>query len=374
LDPKGVLPVLKHGYYVFEIEAPGYASMNVPIHLNFEMVKQALEKERGKPISFDLEMVPAHRVPKDMRVFHRTRGYIGHNFHWDGDTASANSFPWQTIEIPTQAVSKDPISVREYKAFIEDLLLENQRKNQFKGRLLRGGLEEIEALLPRTTVPAEARGKQRKLTGMVQRALGGQETTFYWHLIRERALLGLGPTRRAYLLDPTTHEDPFGEPIHRDHPISAISPESGMVFVEWRAEKDGLPFEMLDANTKQVIACSSFDIRYPWGNGDMTDAYLVTHGSFEDPSRATPQIIGTHPMGQENYRDWSWYGIRELYGNVREITSTPGEPDHFCLSGGCVRMYTGTNFNPDARYQTHRKAVVDSDGTFRLKLPFPKEK
>lgn len=371
LDPQGARPALEYGSYVFELEAPEYKTMRVPVRLTYGMIKNALSN--GKPLTLEMEMVPARLVPPDMEVIHRARGYIGHNFYLDGDIASANSFPLQSIEIPTQGVSRDKISVRQYFAFIEDLLLENQRTHQFNGKAFRARLEEIEALLPRTTVSPEARGKQRKFTGRIKQAFGAEDSTFYWRLVKERYLWGVGPTVQVRLLDPTLHEDPFGEPIHWDHPISATPPEGGFAYVAWRARKESKPYEMLDADTKEVISRNGSEDRYPWGNGDMNDSYLVTRGSFEDVSRATPQIIGTHPMGMENYRDVSLHGIRELLGNVREITSTPGEPDHFCLSGGCVRMYLGANFNPSARYQNHRKAAVDSDGTFRLKLPFPKE-
>jgi serine/threonine protein kinase/formylglycine-generating enzyme required for sulfatase activity len=371
IDPHGALPVLEYGYYIFEIEAPGYETMRNPTHLSYDRVKRAIAD--GKPISLKLEMVPQGKIPSDMVFVHRTVGYIGHNYYLDGDTAQANSFPMQTIHINNMAVSRDPVSVRQYKEFIEDLLRDNRARNQFDGGAFRTRLDQIEALLPKTRLPVEARGNRQKLKGLVQRALGGQETTFYWQLVRERPLMGLGPTTRAYLVDPSTHLDPFGELIHLDHPISAISPEAALAYIRWRSEKDGLPYEMLDADTKEVITRNSFDTRYPWGNGPLTDAYVVSRGAFQDVSRATPQVIGTHPMGQENYRDWSWYGARDLIGNVREFTSTPGEPDHFCLSGGCVRMYPGANFNPSARYQTHRNAVIDSDGTFRLKLSLTKK-
>ena len=366
-DPYNSSPALEQGYYIFEVSAPGYAPMNVPILLSYEKIKQALQRE--KSLFFDLEMVPADWVPNDMVVVHRTTGFIGHNFYYDGDTKAANSFPLKTYDVPTIAVSRDPVSVRQYKEFIEDLILALQ--NQPNSSQFRGGLDEIEALLPRTTISVEARGRGSALTGMIKRAFSGQEATLYWRLARDR-VLGVGPTLRAHLIDPTTHLDPFGEPIHLDHPISAISPESGISYKDWRSKKDGKGYEVLDVDIKNVLALSSFDIRYPWGNGPMTDSYVVSRGAFEDVSRASPQIIGTHPLGPEYYRDESCY-IRDAIGNVREFTSTQGEPDHLCLSGGCVRMYPGANFSPASRYQAHRKSVVDSDGAFRLMLRFPKK-
>lgn len=371
IDPKGILPALEQGYYVFQFQAPGYAPMRIPLHLDYKRIKAALERDEA--VHFEFEMVPESMVPEDMVVIHRGKGIIGHNFYLDGDTASANSFPQQSLVYPTFAVSRDPVKVGEYRAFISDLLRENNETSQGNFSQFRKQLAFIETLLPRTTLPAEARGGRRKVKGMMQRALSGREITYYWDLVRERGFLGMGPTERVSLKDLSVQLDPFGEPIHSEHPISAIPYRAAEAYRDWRTRRDGRDYQILDADLKEIIARNSLDVRYPWGNGPLSSRYVVSRDAFEDVSRATPQPVGTHPMGPEYYRDQSLFGVRDVIGNVREVTSTPGEKDHVCLSGGCVRMYPGANFNPSSRYQLHKNAVIDSDGAFRLMLRFPKK-
>jgi formylglycine-generating enzyme required for sulfatase activity len=365
IDPQGARPLLGQGYYIFELAAPGYAPMNVPISLSYEKIKSHLES--GRSLSFGLEMVPADWVPKDMKVIHHTTGYIGHDFYHDGDTVSAHSFPRRTIEIPTQALTEGPISVGQYIPFIEDLLGQNNALYRHGGREFLARLTEIEALLPRTTIPVGARRTSRRA------GKGEDGIQYYWKLEQKR-LLGIGPVTQVRLIDPTTHLDPFDDPIHLGQPISAIPLDSGFAFAAWRSKKEGVPYEVADADTLNVVANSSFDTRYPWGNGQITDTYVVSRGTFEDVSRATPQLIGSHPLGPEFYRDSSWYGIRDLIGNIRKSTSTEGEPDHLVLFAGSLRMYPGANFSPASRYQAHRKWAMDSDGAFFLSLKFPKKK
>lgn len=335
---------LNAGYYVFEFTHTEYAPMNVPYAIGLEDMRQALRHSR--PISVDLEFIPKDRIPEGMSVIHKGIATIGHDYYRDGNVFLANSFPMKKIELPTFLVSTDPISVGDYRRFIEDLLASNV------------DLDTIKSLVPRTKLPVALLQTQKRGEQLDQE-LGENGTVFYWRVCKASE----GGYR---LIDPSTYLDPFDNPIHNDHPISGISYYAVEKYVSWRSAKDGKPYRVISIDEKEKIDRNGFPWTYPWGFGFPEPEFLVNRLVFPNHESVAIQPIGTHPLINQS-RDNSLHGPRDLLGNVREFTSTVGNPDYVFLSGGSnAHILGGYYFVPATRLQVHMSFHDQPQGSFRL--------
>ncbi|MDX1386890.1 MAG: SUMF1/EgtB/PvdO family nonheme iron enzyme, partial [bacterium] len=348
------------GFYILRVEAPGFQEMNVPIQIRPEEVRGSI---KGKsPLDKTLQLIPEEWVPQGGKLIHPTTGLIGHNWYVDGDVVTANSFPMRPYEIKKPlAVSEKPVTVQEYKEFIEDLLRENNEQNGENGAEFKKRLAEIQSYLPRTNIEPEARGR---LGQAFNRAL--QKKNYYWEIERPRVWGGLMRDNVANLVNPLSHPDPFGDPILADQPITAITYLAAEAYLRWRSERDGKNYRMPTVEEMEVFSRNSFDWRFPWGNGPLMPNYVVSRGAFENLDDVSPQPVGKHPLGPS--RDRSLYEIVDLLGNTREYASVRGLEGNAALFGGSVRMLFGSNFKPSARYLTHVNQVLDSGGSFRWVL------
>ncbi|MCE9625142.1 MAG: protein kinase [Deltaproteobacteria bacterium] len=333
---EAVLPKLKlqAGFYVFELGCEGFATLRVPVEVTLKQVRETIES--GRPLKFHFEMVPEAEVPDFMTVIHRTKATIGHDYYRDGDPSKVYSFPMREIALPTFAVSRDPVTVRDYVAFIQSLLQEKKLEEAklYMPRAPRAPRDLSEGIVNNVMETIKEKGVMTALKSLMSEVSGH---VYYWTIKTE----GKGAEKRYVLVDPSTHKDPQGDPISLDQPISGISYAGAEAYVKWRSELDGRPYRITTAEEEEAIGRNSFSSWiFPWGF-KFDPFLLVSRQVFKTKDDAFPQPVGTHPLGEKYNRDKTLYGTREPYGNVRTFTSTEREPGTivmFVLERGSMKL------------------------------------
>ncbi|HEX5033345.1 MAG TPA: SUMF1/EgtB/PvdO family nonheme iron enzyme, partial [bacterium] len=321
---EGLLSELKErlalpaGYYAFEFYEPGYAPVNVPVHVSQDTVQNAVVWKR--PMTVEATLAPAEIVPPHMRVVQGGNANIGQDFYHEGMPFNSYSFPMRAQHIPTFAIAENLVTVREYARFISALLA-------------RGEVAAAMEYMPRKG-PVPVRGTNltsADVSRIFKEDENAASRVFYWKIVS--TIGGQGHTYR--LVDPATHRDPNGDPIHHNQPINAISLTAAEAYVRWRSETEGRKYRLATADEKNKVDTNSFEWIYPWGY-DFLPHYGIFRFAFQGDRNQTafPQPIGQHPMGQEYYRDSTIYGTQDNLGNVREFTASGGEPGTVVISGG----------------------------------------
>ncbi|HKY62988.1 MAG TPA: bifunctional serine/threonine-protein kinase/formylglycine-generating enzyme family protein [bacterium] len=347
---------LPTGYYAFEFYEPGYAPVNVPVQVSLDAVRNAVVWKR--PVTVEATLAPADLVPRHMRVVQGGNANIGQDFYHEGMPFNSYSFPMRAQHIPTFAIAENLVTVREYARFISALLA--------KGEVAAA----MEYMPRKAPVPVRtANLTSAEVSRIFKEDENAASRVFYWRIVST-----IGEQGHTYrLIDPTTHRDPNGDPIHYDQPINAISHTAAEAYVRWRSETEGRNYRLATADEKNKVDTNSFEWIYPWGY-DFLPHYGIFRFAFQGDRNQTafPQPIGVHPMGQEHYRDVSIYGTRDNLGNVREFTASEGEPGTVVLSGGSVRVPYGPFYLPGGRnYPLLRNQVADSIGGIRLAMDIP---
>ncbi|MCE9625720.1 MAG: SUMF1/EgtB/PvdO family nonheme iron enzyme, partial [Deltaproteobacteria bacterium] len=356
---------LSAGYYVMELEVPGYHSDPVPLHVRPQAVYNYLVD--GQSMIVPVELVREGRLNSGLTLVQGGRSTTGYDFYQDGIPSNVYSFPTHEIELPTFAISRKPVTVGDYQEFIESMLAE-------------GRIDEVRTYLPRKNTPPQRISRdlfrdtwrvyrEEGLRAAFEHFLNRQRGYSYYWKVRPQ---GFGPWKQYRLTDPSSHADPNGDPILESQPISAITYHAAEAYAAWRSEREGRVYDLPTAEEKEKVDRNSFPWNFPWGY-DFAPFHLISRLAFSGELKATtyPQPVGKHLMDQRYYRDQTLYGTVDNLGNVREFTSSQGEPEYVVLSGGSVRVPYGPFYYPASRNYAHRRnAVDDSVGAFRLVLRF----
>jgi formylglycine-generating enzyme required for sulfatase activity len=360
---------LPAGYYAFEFSHPDYAPMRVPVHIKLKNVRSSVIDNH--PFNLEFEFVPQERVPEGMVVIHQGVATLGHDFYLDGSPTTNNSPPMRKIPFDTFAASRTPVTVGEYKIFVESLLEElNNLIEEGRNQEAIPLIEKIREILPQ----AHSDLKTRISLNHENLTNAFEVGNFYWNISAERQ----GEHLQFRLIDPTSHRDPHGDPILLNQPMTVLNFASGEAYAAWRSWKDGVSYKVISAREKEIISRNSFSWTYPWGY-EFNPSFLASRLSFIDIKKDSyVQPVGTHALGPEFYRDKSLYGNVDLLGNAREFASPESEatePDMVYLSGGSVRAAFGVLFLPSARgYVNKREWTEQCGGAFRLSLETSRNK
>jgi len=249
---------LPHGSYVLRLQAPG-GTVRLPVLLD-RLEHFRLVDEQGQ--ERDL-VLPAPDALGPLDVF------VPLGWAWlGGDPSAIGSLPRRRVWLESFVMRRFPITNREYKAFLDDLVRQGRRD---------------EAL---AHVPREKAGT----VGDVGAAIYGQHTD------------------GTFLLRP----DADGDPWDPDHAVANVTWHGATAYAAWLAERTGLPWR-LPTSQEWEKAGRGVDARvYPWG--DLHDASWCC---MRDSHRGRPRIseVDTFPV------DESPYGVRGLAGNVRDWCS-----------------------------------------------------
>lgn len=378
------------GYYVLSIGVPGFSQMKVPIRITLDMVLQA--KRSGQNIELNIELFASDLLGPNMIPIHAAKYYSGYDFAQGEHPSMVYSFPMRTLENGHFAISRDPVTVSEYKLFIESLLSQgkieeaiNCLPGRYKGHLSYvperdHGYREIPISLPQRARfnALAARGDFAEAIGMLwdqftlakdrdpnllsaKDLIGGK--MFHWHLKKQGT---------AWVLqDPIGSMDLNGDPIEADFSVHSITREAAQKYSEWKSLQDGKTYRLPRANELEQVARNSFSWSYPWGKSFHPN-FVLSRSIFDNPGDAFVRSVTYVPEGFV-LRDTSAYGVRACIGNAREHTSTDGpERNTTVIFGGSVATPNGPFFLPSARvYAWRNNWAGDAIGAFRLVQDLP---
>lgn len=364
-----------YGHYLLNVLVPGYAPMNVPIRITLDMVLEAQQKNR--PIEIDIELIPSQLLKGNMIPIHRGYFYSGYDFLHGEHPSMVYSFPLRVRNSGHFAISQNPITVAEYKLFIEDLLSRNnveEALNLLPGRY-KGKLSVEQERPPQIGFlswfpifrffkslfkKAQSENLDTKNSNIISEKEMSDGSKFHWRIVRQE--------EKWVLIDPTSHVDMNGDPIAADFSVHSITREAAERYVAWRSEKDGVKYRLPTADELEKVARNSFHWTYPWGN-NFNPNYLLSRSVFKNAQDAYVRSANYIPEGiKSQNRDNSLYGVQACIGNAREHTSTDGpEPKTVVIFGGSVATPNGPFFLPAARVYAHRPDwAMDAIGAFRL--------
>ncbi|MFO1519406.1 MAG: bifunctional serine/threonine-protein kinase/formylglycine-generating enzyme family protein [bacterium] len=360
---------LPAGYYIAQVSRPGYATARVPLEVTLDQVRQGLFSQGDLP--WEVEMVPVEEVPEGFRLIHQGVATLGYNiFHGEMPT-DVYSSPERKMPFQSFLAKEFPETVQEYVTYIED------RLNTINVALQKGNMERVRRILKevREAVPRAQATVPDALPEDLSKSFEG--LNLYWR-IRSRGSLE-ERNLRFFMEDPTSHPDPNGDPMRARQPINAISYLGGESYARWLSRTHGVRYEIASAEQEEIMARSALPFPYPWGYR-FNPFYVVSRSVFSDLIKGTyPQDVGTHPLGQGQYRDYSLvYGIRDLIGNVRRSTSTqvepdtpasestPAQPGTIFVKGGSLRVLWGPFFRAGVEAHVRKNIADASMGGFRL--------
>lgn len=179
-----------------------------------------------------------------------------------GDPIALRSLPPAPIWVDGFIVKQQPISHRDYIAFLDDLVAT------------------------------------------------GQEALALKYQPRERNPNANGEGSPIYRRTGNTFElAPSEEEWHVDWPVMMVDWWSAVAYGNWYSQKTSLPWRLL-YEAEWEKAARGVDMRFfPWGNQfDPTRCRMYE----TNPQCISPAIVNTHPI------DESPYGVRDMAGNVRD--------------------------------------------------------
>ncbi len=364
---------LSTGYYVFEINHPGYAPLRIPIHLSPEELRLCLKE--GKAFQVKAELIDIKKIPSSMVVVQGREAWRGIDYYQEPNPLNQQSVPQRKISFSTFAMSRYPVTINEYQQFIQSLLHiinEEIRSKNYReaGRLL----AKVRKYIPRAQPMIQEREELLRDPNPTDLGKAFEGVRYNWRVVAE----GEGKKLQFKLIDPTSHRTPDDEPILPEQPMHSIPLSAIEAYIDWRNKKEGRSPEMglyslPDRDELELVARNTFHWTYPWGyffHPYYASTRLI-HEDLDGGSFARP--VGTHAAGREFYRDVSAFGVFELLGNTREVTRTVAEETPLCVFffGGSTRTPFGVYFNPSAMSFGLAESVLTYNFSFRLVLRRP---
>ncbi len=154
------------------------------------------------------------------------------------------------------------------------------------------------------------------------------------------------------------------ERLRLEYPVVGISHEAAEAFCKWKSHQAGVAIRLPTAWEWEKAARGVDGRRYVWGNAFVKGANLAL---TKDNEKGKTRFPLWAPPGKF-MRDVSVYGVYDMAGNVREMTSTslPGSETFYQLKGGSAA--TPEDFLP-CSYASDTP-VVPSDVGFRYVQEF----
>jgi len=236
------------GSYVAEVELEGYGPLIYPVY-----------------ISRNRDWEGCVRLRREGEVAHGFCEVAAGPFIEGGDSEGW-SLPRGEPEVSSFAISRFPVTVREYLEFLNDLA--------------------------RTDLELAIRRAPRRAPD------GGSYAVHH--------------AERGFEFEPHLPENV----AELDAPVSSVSWYDAVAFSEWRSAKDQRNYRLPTAREWEKAARGVDGRWFPWG--DRFDASLCNiRESTEDGPRVAPVSSFVH--------DESVYGVRGMAGNMRDWTETPSE-------------------------------------------------
>jgi formylglycine-generating enzyme required for sulfatase activity len=277
------------------------------------------------------------------------------------------------------AISRDPVTVGEYKEMVEDVLRTQgpEEAEKLIPRVLRAGqVWRRDATPPENGILSRIRRLFQGTRGLLARVgrsllpAGSQSADkgyqLFWKIQDHGRLRGAS---RYELTDPSTHLDPNDDPIFLDQPVSFITYHMAESYLRWRSLKDGVAYRLPEIDELEAISRNFFPWNFPWGN-ILDPTLTISRQVFADKTMTFPQRVGTHPLGREFDRDYTVFGTRGHLGNVRELSQTPGEKGTVSVFGGSVGVVPGPFYYPSSRNSWPLNTPLAAGDAFRLVQDF----
>ncbi|TVR17652.1 MAG: serine/threonine protein kinase, partial [Planctomycetota bacterium] len=152
------------------------------------------------------------------------------------------------------------------------------------------------------------------------------------------------------------------EAIDPDLPVTGISRHDVDAYIQWRRERDNLPWRLPSGNEWQVAVQGGDGRRFPWGN--LHDAAMCySYTAAPTTSGLVELPVGSFPG------DRSLHGVFDLAGSVAELVDESWF-DHEGVSvarGGSFTDREGHRFSFAARRAVDNRLPLNSVG-FRLAM------
>ncbi len=194
----------------------------------------------------------------------------------------------------------------------------------------------------------------------------------FWMSLSDPTLKFEYMSRIRYRLQERRYRDAWDEQgdltderLSLEYPVVGIPREAAEAFCEWKSRQTGATTRLPTAEEWEKAARGVDGRRYVWGNGYIPEANLALTMTNEKGKTRYPLWA---PPGKFA-RDVSVYGVYDMAGNVREMTSTPlpYSDTLYQLKGGSAS--TPPNFLP-CSYASDTP-VVPSDVGFRYMQEIP---
>ncbi len=275
--PLHEVPVTK-GSYLLRVRAPGYEGLAYPVFVG-----------RGEHWS---GVAPGESAPRPIRLM--ARGELASDevivpagwFIAGGDPEAGESLPRLRLWAEAFAVQRAPVTNRQYLDFLNDLV-----------RTGRGSDAVI-------ACPRAGLGTARVSAGTV---LFERDREGLFHLAPSAA--------------------PEDEEL--EWPIVFVDWHGASRYAEWRREKTGKPYRLLNELEWEKAARGVDGRLLPWGD-HVDPSFACMLGSREgDPARVP---VTRYPT------DCSPYGVRGMAGNVRDWCINDWKPDGAAAPDGRIRI------------------------------------
>lgn len=353
-------------YYLFEIAHQGYPVLRLPLSLEAEQIRQSLKKQ--SPFLVKATLIEASKIPRHMQVIQGGEAYLGIDYLQEANPTNLYSTPLRKVFFPTFALSRYPVTVKEYRIFVDKKLHELneviQKKNWKQACELAA---KLRAYIPRGQVHLENLPLflESPSPEILEKAFQGSKLHWKIELKEKRGIFYF------VLQNPSSHKSATDEVILDEQPISSISLTAARAYLEWRSERDGVLYRLPERQELERVARNGFRWNYPWGY--VFHPYFVSsrliHPDVAYDSH--PRAVGTHVAGPSLYRDVSAYGVHELVGNVRKFTNTRAEGRTIWLFGASTRTGFGPFFFPAAQTQGNPEFVAEYIGGIFLAMDIP---
>jgi serine/threonine-protein kinase len=281
LEPLGLLgrtPLvevpLARGSYLLQVRAPGHVEMRYPVQLGRGEAWSGVRP--GDRRAFVVPLL-CEGALRDGEIYSPAGPFAA-----GGDPAAGEALPAQTIWVEGFLLDRDPVTVADYLAFLNDLVAHGRHA-------------EAEACCP--CVPASVAGASR-VPALPRDARG------------------------RYLA-------PAGDADARRRPIVSLSWSAASAHAAWRAAKTGQPWR-LPSEIEREKAARGVDGRFfPWGDHPEPTWASMAGSRVGAPALAP---IDEHPI------DESPHGVRGLAGNVRDWCLEVWTPAGPKVEGGVLQL------------------------------------
>ncbi len=318
---------LNPGYYRIGFNIPGMQNYFMPLHVTYDHALaylQTQEKLSVQALQVPLLAELGKRVKNRFYLVPGGEYYVGVDHAREDPNQFLRARPLARVPFKTFAVS-NPVTIGEYKAFLEDLIATNHAS-------------EARKYLPRYEEASKEDGREWKLITLEQ-------------------------SMTSYLYVPKL--DKFGDPVTDDQPIHSIDQISAKAYVVWLSKKEGMPFRMPRVEEYEVLARGGFAWSFPWGY-HFNDIYPTSLNCFRPINANHVMPVGVHPILGHDGRDRSLFGPVDTIGNTREIAGDgPTDTTHYII-GGSGRTPHSPWFWVAARNYTGNDHAREMNGSFRL--------